>query len=470
MFKIAIIGAGSIVFCSTFLNDIFNVPELNGCEIALMDPNIDKANKVKNYADKLILENGLKTKVYATSDRKDSLKNAKYVICTFLIGGIGAFGHDYEIPLRYGVDQCIADSIGPGGIFRLLRTAPVYDSINKDINELCPDAYVLNYVNPMGALCTYLSRYTSLKYVGLCHGVQTTMDLISGYVDVPKEDIDFVAAGINHMAWFLELTHNGKDLYPKLKQNMEKPEFYVNEKVRGELMRQCGYFMTESSGHLSEYLPWFRKNKLSLDAYCDMPDFGGESGAAYHFTKNISEKYADADVFELESGKLESRSKEYCSYIIEAIETGVPFLFNGNVANDELFISNLPGDSCVEVPIYADKQGLHPLSVGKLPNHLAAMNLSNITVQSLAAQAAYEADPEMVFWAISMDPLTSAVLNLDQIRAMTAEMFDAQRQWLPQFDGKTLKKTPTINIPGDVNPVNVPLDPALAINMRFGKL
>jgi len=470
MAKIAIIGAGSIVFCSTFLNDIFCVKGMNGCEIALMDPNLSKVNNVKDYAEKIIKANNLKIKIFATSDRREALKDAKYVICTFLIGGINAFACDYEIPMKYGVDQCIADSLGPGGVFRLLRSAPVFDELDKDIAELCPGAYLLNYVNPMGSLCTYLARYTELIYVGLCHGVQTTMDLISGYVGITKEQIDFVAAGINHMAWFLKLEHNGKDLYPILKANMEKPEFYVNEKVRGEVMRQCGYFMTESTGHLSEYLPWFRKSRFDLDLYCDMPAFGGESGAAYFFSKNIDAKYMTDDVFKLESGELNPRSIEYCSYILEAVETGVPFLFNGNVPNKELFISNLPADACVEVPIYADKQGFHPVSIGDLPPHLAAMNQSNITVQSLAAQAARDIDPELVFWAIAMDPLTSSVLNLDQIRNMTIEMFEAEEAWLPHFNGKTLRKTPFISIPENIKPANVPVDPALAINARFGKL
>jgi len=470
MAKIAIIGAGSIVFCSTFLNDIFNVKALDGCEIALMSPTYNKVNKVKDYAEKIIKANKLKTKVYATTDRREALKGAKYVICTFQIGGVDAFAHDYKIPMKYGVDQCIADSLGPGGVFRLLRSTPLFDDLDKEIEELCPGAYLLNYVNPMGAVCTYLGRYTNLKYVGLCHGVQTTMDLISGYVNVDKDDIDYVAAGINHMAWFLKLEHNGKDLYPLLKKNMEKPEYYINEKVRGEVMRQSGYFMTESTGHLSEYLPWFRKNKHSLDLYCDMPDFGGATGAYYYYSKAIADKYLKDDVFQLESGKLDPRSKEYCSYLLEAMETGVPFLFNGNVSNKELFISNLPADACVEVPIFVDNQGMHPVSVGDIPSHLAAMNQSNITVQSLAAQGSFEADPEMVFWAIAMDPLTSSVLTLEQIREMTIEMFKAEKEWLPQFKGKSLKKTPKISIPKNIKPADVPIDPALAINARFGKL
>ena len=467
--KIAIIGAGSLVFCSTLLNDIFNTKSLDGFEIALMSPTLFKIERMKNYADKIIKQNNLKTTVYATTDRRNALKDAKYVILLFQIGGTEAFKIDYEIPLKYGVDQCIGDSLGPGGVFRLLRSTSVMRDINKDMDELCPGAHVLNYVNPMGGVCTYLGRYTNMKAIGLCHGVQTTMDLISGYTDVPKDEIDFIAAGINHMAWFLKLEHNGKDLYPLLRERMELPEYYMNEKVRGEVMRHGGYFMTESTGHLSEYLPWFRKNKQGLEKYCDMPDFGGASGAYYKYCDMVAKKYKETDPFALESGKLEPRSKEYCSYIIEALETNVPFKLNGNVLNNG-YIKNLPDNACVEVPIFVDRLGLHPTVVGNLPSHLAAMNLSNISVQSLAADGAYNADPESIFWAIAMDPLTAAVLTLKEIRDMTIEMFEAEAKWLPDFEGKKLKKLDYINIPAGTKPADVPVDPALAINSRFGKL
>jgi len=467
--KIAIIGAGSIVFCSTLLNDIFNTKALDGFEIALMSPTYSKIERMKNYANKIIQQNGLKSTVYATTDRRNALKDARYVILLFQVGGIEAFGMDYEIPMKYGVDQCIGDSLGPGGVFRLLRSTTLMREIDQDMQDLCPGAMVLNYVNPMGALCTYLGRYTNMNYVGLCHGVQTTMDLIAGYTNTPKDEIDFTAAGINHMAWFLELKHKGQDLYPLLKENMEKPEYFINEKVRGEVMRQCGYFMTESTGHLSEYLPWFRKNKKALDRYCNMPDFGGATGAAYYFNKKIAAKYEAEDVFALESGQLDPRSKEYCSYILEALETGIPFKLNGNVLNKG-YIQNLPNDCCVEVPIFVDQMGLHPTVAGVLPPHLAAMNQTNITVQSLAADGAYNADPEQVFWAIAMDPLTSSVLTLQEIRDMVADMFEAQAKWLPDFKGKMLRRTASIAIPAGTIPADVPVDPALAISNRFGKL
>lgn len=466
MSKVAIIGAGSLVFTKQFLNDLFATPCMAGSSYYLMGPTMWKLEKMKQYADQIIEKNNIDANIVCTTDRREALKDADFIILIFYIGGTRAYAHDIEIPLKYGVKQCIGDSMGPGGMFSLFREVPIMLEIGKEVEELCPNAYVLNYVNPMGAMCTALNRGTNLKVVGLCHGVQTTMDLIAAYTGVAKDEIDYVNAGINHMDWFLKLEHNGKDLYPILKANMEKPEYYKNEKVRGEVMRQCGYFMTESTGHLSEYLPWFRKNQMALDKYCDEPMFGGETGAYLKFKKMIQEKFKNTDVLSIESGELEPRSKEYCSYIIEAIKTGKPFKFSGNVPNHG-YITNLPFDATVEVPVFADKEGYHPTFIGKLQKQCAAMNMTNIMVQDMAADAAITGDIEKAFWAIAMDPLTSAVLTLKEIRDMVYEMFEAEAEWLPQFDLSKLRKVDDIEIPKDVVPVEVPEDPALAINERY---
>ena len=469
MAKIAIIGAGSIVFCKTLLNDMFNTPALEGSTYALMGPTMPKLERMKKYADTLIAKKRLRATTYATTSRRDALKSADYVIAMFQIGGVDAFQLDYEIPMKYGVDQCIGDSMGPGGIFRGLRTIPVMTDMLEEMEELCPRAILLNYVNPMATVCLGIGRASATPFIGLCHGVQTTLDLIAGYVGVPRDQLDYVAAGINHMAWFLKIEKDGMDLYPTLRANFEKPEYYINEKVRGEVMRHFGYFMTESTGHLSEYLPWFRKNRKALELYCDEPSFGGETGAYYHWCRSISDKFKNTDELEREPGILEPRSKEYCSYILEAVESGKPFKLNGNVMNDG-YITNLPADSCVEVPVYADRDGLHPLVVGDLPLQLAALNQSNISVQSLAADAALLGDPELVEAAVALDPLTGAVLTLKEARDLVIEMLEAEKQWLPQFQGKSLKPLPTISIPKGTKGVPVPLDPALAIVHRFGKL
>ncbi len=274
------------------------------------------------------------------------------------------------------------------------------------------------------------------------------------------------------MAWFLELKHRqtGEDLYPKFRANIEKPEYYINDKVRVETARHFGYFMTESTGHLSEYLYWFRKNRDLLDTYCDQPAFGGETGACYKFCCAMADRYAEVDILSLESGQLEPRSIDYCSRILEAMETGVPFRFNGNIINREGYIANLPREACVEVPIYVDKSGLHPTHVGKLPAQLAALNRSNVTLQMMAAEAAVTANEELAFSAVAMDPLTSAVLGLNDTRNMVREMFEAEAQWLPHFEGRAPKQVDIIEVPDGTTGVPVPLDPALAVANRFTKL
>lgn len=470
--KIAMIGAGSQIFCKTLTSDILATPALQGSEICLMSRTRPKLDRMHRFIQRMIDENNLPAKVWSTLDRREALKDADYVVVMFQVGGVDAFQIDYEVPMKYGVDQCIADTMGPGGIMRANRHIPVLVDMAREMKELCPDALLLNYANPMAMCCMALGRVLENgQFVGLCHGVQTTLDLIASYVDVPKDQIDYVSAGINHMGWFLSLRdkRDGRDLYPLFKERCEQPGYYVNEKVRIEVMRHFGYFMTESTGHLSEYLPWFRKNQAALDAYCDEPSFGGETGAYYSYCRMIDDKYKDVDYLEFESTDISKRSVEYCSYILEAKETDRPFRLQGNVRNDG-YITNLPQGCCAEVPCMVDMQGLHPLRVGDLPAQLAALNQSNVTVQTLAVDAAMTGDPEHIVHAMATDPLTSAVLTLAQVREMAAEMIEAQREWLPQFEGKSLETVPPISVPDNVERAEVPLDPALAIANRFGKL
>jgi alpha-galactosidase len=469
MAKIAMIGAGSLVFCKTLMADFLATPALAGSEYRLMALTHTRLDKMQAFVKRMIKDNGIDATVVATTNRREALKGADYVVVMIQSGGVAEFKQDYEIPLKYGVDQCIADTMGPGGVFRALRHIPNLVEIAKEMQELCPNAILFNYANPMAMCCWALGRVPGLQFVGLCHGVQTTMDLIGSYVGVKKDEIDFLAAGINHMAWFLKLEHKGRDLYPILKKNFEKPGYYVNEKVRAEVMRHFGYFMTESTGHLSEYLPYFRKNQKALDRYCDEPGFGGASGAYYKYCQMLADKFAELDPLALESTKLGPRSAEYCSHIIEAKETGIPFRLNGNVRNDG-YITNLPGGCCVEVPIYVDRLGLHPSVVGNLPPQCAALNMTNILVQGLAVEASFTGDPELVMNAVALDPLTAAVLTLQEIRDMVTEMLAAEAKYLPQFTGKKLRSAPVISIPKNVKRAEVPLDPALAIANRFVKL
>ena len=469
MAKVAMIGAGSIVFCKTLMNDLLSTPALAGSHYALMSRTRPKLDKMHSFLQKVIDQNSLDATVSSTLDRREALEGADYVVVMIQVGGLDAFRCDYEIPMKYGVDQCIGDTLGPGGVLRALRTIPVLVDIARDMEELCPNAIMVNYANPMAACCHALGQASNVPFVGLCHGVQTTMDLIAGYLGLPKDEIDYTAAGINHMAWFLKLEKDGQDLYPRFRELCDKPEYYINEKVRIEVMRHFGYFMTESTGHLSEYVPWFRHSQEALDLYCDQPDFGGASGAYYKWCTAIAGRFAEYDPAAMDEPVLQTRSCEYCSYIIEAIETDEPFRFQGNVRNDG-YITNLPEGCCVEVPVYADRAGLHPLRIGDLPPQCAALNQSNVTVQGLAVEAALNGDPELAVQAAAMDPLTSACLTLKEARDMTAEMIEAEREWLPQFAGKSVRPTPTIETPEGTEGVAVPLDPALAIVHRFGKL
>ena len=285
--KIAMIGAGSMVFCKTLMSDIMATPALSDSEFALMSPTETKLRRMETFAKRMIKDNGLKASVWATTNRQEAIKNADFVVVMVQVGGMEAFGHDYNIPLKYGVDQCIGDSLGPGGVFRGLRTRagagrhrPRHGGAGQARRDHAairqPDGRQLPGAGP---------HHQARPFVGLCHGVQTTLDLIAGYCRVPKSEITYTCGGINHMDWFLRLEHKGRDLYPMLRELFEKPEYYKNEKVRGEVFRHFGYFMTESTGHLSEYVPWFRKNKKALDLYCDEASFGGESGAYYKYGK-----------------------------------------------------------------------------------------------------------------------------------------------------------------------------------------
>ncbi|MFW6181196.1 MAG: alpha-glucosidase/alpha-galactosidase, partial [Spirochaetota bacterium] len=287
--------------------------------------------------------------------------------------------------------------------------------------------------------------------------------------EVPKEEITYTCGGTNHMNWFLTLKHGNQDLYPRLREVLERPAYYKADKVRAEVFRHFGYFMTETTGHLSEYVPWFRKNRAALELYCNEPGFGGESGAYYQWCRTVADKYAERSPLEFESPELEQRSIEYCSYIMEAMTTGRPFRFMGNVRNDG-FIANLPDGCCVEVPCFADDTGVHPVSIGELPPQCAALNRTQVNVHLLTAQAALHGDPELVVHALAMDPLTGAVCTLKEIRDMASEMLESQRRWLPRFEGKQVRPAPVISIPEGTRAMHAPPDPAQALLKRFIKL
>lgn len=468
--KVAMIGAGSVVFCKLLMADIMATPALEGSEFALMSRTWPKLENMEKFGKQMLKENGMKGSVWATLDRREAIKDADFVVVMIQVGGVDAFEMDVKIPLQYGVDQCIGDTLGPGGIFRGLRTIPVLVDIAKDMEELAkPGAIMLQYSNPMAINCLALGKAANIAFTGLCHGIQTTLQEIAAWLDVPKEEISYTCGGTNHLDWFLTLQHNGGDLYPKLREVLEQPAYYKADKVRAEMLRQFGYFATETTGHTSEYVPYFRKNQKALDLYCNEPGFGGETGAYYTWCKTVADKFAGENMLEYESAKIEGRSIEYCSYIIEAAATGKPFRFMGNVRNDG-YITNLPDGCCVEVPTFADDTGLHPSTIGGLPPQCAALNRTQINVHILTAEAALTGDPELAVQAVALDPLTSAVCTLKEIRGMTTELLEAQRRWLPQFEGKNIRPTPDIVIPDGTEAMHAPPDPAQAILKRFIKL
>lgn len=442
MTRIAFIGAGSVVFTRNLCSDILLTPALQDCTIALMDLDADKLERSRRLVQAIIDRRGLKARVEATTSQREAVTGARFVITTFAVGGIDAIRADIEIPLKYGVGQCIGDTLGPGGVFRGLRTIPVLLNLCNDLDEVAPDALLLNYVNPMAILCWAMAEASGRPMVGLCHSVQGTSEMLARWIDVPYEEVSFLCAGINHQAFFLEFRRKTEDLYPLIWQALERQEVMDQEPVRGDLMKSFGYFVTESSGHASEYVPYFRKTASMIDdelvpRFKNPKDFWFEFGRTGAILRRYETRtaQADDDFKALIDGTKDLptvRTHEYGSRIIEAVETNVPFRINGNVPNDGL-ITNLPYGCCVEVPCLVDASGVQGTFVGELPVQLAALNRTNINVQELAVQAGLLGDRDAVHHALLLDPLTAAVCTMPQIHAMADEMLAAEARWLPQF-------------------------------------
>jgi alpha-galactosidase len=380
--------------------------------------------------------------VQATLDRREAVKDAQYVITTFQQGGLDAYALDIDIPRKYGVEQCVGDTLGPGGVFRGLRTIPVLLDLCRELDELGSEAIILNYVNPMAINCWAIAGGSGRPHVGLCHSVQGTSEMLARWVDVPYHEVSFLCAGINHQAWFLEFRRGREDLIPRIKKALECKDILSEEPVRGDLMLELGYFVTESSGHASEYVPYFRKSQLMVDEELaprfknpadDWFDFARTGGYLRHCQGLVAQ--AEQEYQELIDGVGDlatQRTREYGSYVIEAMETHQPTRINGNVPNRGL-ITNLPEGCCVEVPCLVDGNGVQGVPVGDLPTQLAALNRNSINVQELAVEASLTGDRDAVHHAVMMDPLTAAVCTLPQIHAMVDEMLERQARWLPQF-------------------------------------
>jgi alpha-galactosidase len=433
MTKITIVGAGSTVFAAQLITDILLTPALQSGTFGLVDIDLPRLELAKQMAKFIIAQTGREWTVQASNDRTQVLPGSRYVINTIEVAGLENVRHDYDIPLKYGVDQCIGDTIGPGGLFKALRTLPAWLDILADIERLAPRALVMNYTNPMSLTVLAGLRACNLPIVGLCHSIQSTSRDLARYLDIPYEELDWRAGGINHMAWFTRLERDGQDLYPRLRQVIQDESIYQQDVVRFEIMRHLGAFCTESSGHVSEYLSYFRKRPDLLQRYT-RPGYGGESG---FYADNWPgwRREGDERIRAYLDGTLEyhpQRSHEYASYIIDAIETNTPAVIYGNVLNSGL-IDNLPQDGVVEVACLVDRKGLQPVHFGSLPTQLAILNQAHMAFHDLVVKAVLEQDREAALHALMVDPLTAAVCSLSEIRQMFDEMAAAQRQYLPEF-------------------------------------
>jgi alpha-galactosidase len=442
MTKIAFIGAGSVVFTRNLCSDILLTPALQDSTISLMDIDPVRLERSRQLVQALIDQRGLPAKVEATLDRREAVTQAHYVITTFQQGGLAAYQLDIDIPRQYGVEQCVGDTLGPGGVFRGLRTIPVLLELCADMDAVAPDALLLNYVNPMAINCWAVADGTGRPHVGLCHSVQGTSEMLARWIGVPYDEVSYLCAGINHQAFFLEFKRGTEDLYPRIWEALEREEVLGEEPVRGEMMKHLGYFVTESSGHASEYVPYYRKSPAMI-THDLVPrftnkgdfwfDFGNTGGYLRHCLERVhlAEQEFQALIEGVKAAPTQ-RTSEYGAYIIEAMETGRPTRINGNVPNTRL-ITNLPQGACVEVPCLVDGNGVQGVYVGALPTQLAALNRTNINVQELTVEAALRGDTDAVHHAVMLDPLTAAVCSLPQIHKLVDAMLEAQAQWLPQF-------------------------------------
>jgi len=436
MTKIAFIGAGSFGFTRKLVKDVLSFPAFQDATLSLMDIDEERLDYVRRACEKIVRAGGYGATIESTTDRKAALEGANGVVITILSGGLDVWRHDIEIPKQYGVDINIGDTRGPAGIFRALRTIPVMLDILRDIESVCPHATVLNYTNPMAMLIRAMQEDTTVEISGLCHSVQGTASMLAKWIGAPEDEITYTCAGINHQAWYLDFLWNGEDAYPLIREAVARPEIYNEEQVRNEMFRHLDYYVTESSGHASEYVAWFRKRPDLIERYCTH----GTGWNPGHYAAIITayERRAENWQQEIEewiaSEEIDlERGQEYAAYIFNAVfGDHEMFKFNGNVRNAGL-IDNLPPGCCVEVPVLASQRGLEPIHVGPLPDHLAIINNTSARCEELAVAASLEGDPRKVFHAVAMDPLTSAVLGLEEIREMTDQMMRQNADYLPQF-------------------------------------
>ena len=428
--KITFLGAGSTVFAKNVLGDCIKTPALQDAEIALYDIDMERLSDSEQMLCNINRNNGSHAKVTAYTDRKQALAGANYVVNAIQVGGYEPCTvTDFEIPKKYGLRQTIADTMGIGGIFRALRTIPVMFDFARDMEEVCPDAWLLNYTNPMAMLTGAMLLHTGVKTVGLCHSVQSCVPKLFESLGMDQTGVQWKIAGINHMAWLLEITRGGVDLYPEIKRRSIEQGYPDWDRVRHELMHTFGYYVTESSEHNAEYMPYFIKarNPELIERFnIPLDEYPRRCVQQIEDWKQMRKDLVD------NKDLTHERTGEYASYIMEAMETDVPIKIGGNVLNTGL-ITNLPRKACVEVPCLVDRSGVQPCVVGDLPEQLAALNRTNINVQLLTVEAAVTREKEYIYYAAMLDTRASSELTMDEIKAMCDDLIEAHGSWLPEF-------------------------------------
>jgi alpha-galactosidase len=439
-FRITIIGAGSVGFTKKLVSDLLKVPEFEDVEFALTDINARNLDMIAQIIRRIVAVAGLRTRVTATTDRRAALEGARYIICCVRIGGLEAFADDIRIPLRYGVDQCVGDTICAGGILYGQRGIAAMMEFCRDIREVAePGALLLNYANPMAMITWACIEYGRVDTVGLCHGVQNGHRQIARALGVPMEEVEIFCSGINHQTWYLDIRHKGRKVgRDELLAAFERhPQFSQQEKVRIDVLRRFGFYSTESNGHLSEYLPWYRKRPDEILDWISTDEWiHGETGGYLRYTtENRNWFETDFPVFLEEAGRPLSehaRSDEHASHIIEALETGRVYRGHFNVRNGGV-IRNLPPDCIVESPGFVDRFGINMVEGVTLPEACAATCQASVNVQRMSVRAAITGDLELLKQAVLHDPLTGAICTPEEVWQMVDEMVVAQAQWLPQY-------------------------------------
>ena len=442
--KIVFIGAGSLGFTRTIVRDCLTFPTMRDAKIVLMDIDPVRLRMAKAACERIVSAGQYPATVAATTNRRQALDGADAVLTTILCGDVDVWQHDILIPKRFGVDINVGDTRGPSGIFRAMRTIPDMLAICRDIEALCPDAILLNYTNPMAMLCQAMQKTTRVNVTGLCHSVQGTARMLAGWAGVPYEEVDYTCAGINHLAWYLSFTHRGRDLYPDLRRRVSSDQTVYNaEQVRNEMFLALDVYVTESSGHNSEYNWWFRKRPDLIERYCTHGTNWNPGVHAYILDSYRARTHWKRDVRDWinqpgwtqprKRRELLARGEEYASAIFNAWFGGGLFRFNGNVLNTGTPVANLPADCCVEIPVLASRRRMQPMTVGPLPRQVLPLTTLNATCETLAVEAALSGDPRKVYHAILSDPLTAAVLSLGEIRDMVNAMLKQNRPHLPQF-------------------------------------